>query len=121
MSSILLLSGSPSTPSRSEAILHHAAAILSDLGLTTQLVSVRDLPPEDLALAKFDSPQLREIQQKVAQAAGIVISAPVYKASYPGVLKALLDLLDQDAFTGKVILPIATGEPWPICWPSTLR
>jgi FMN reductase len=25
------------------------------------------------------------------------------------VLKALLDLLDQDAFTGKVILPIATG------------
>ncbi len=109
MSSILLLSGSPSAPSRSEAILHHTAAILSDLGLTTQLVSVRDLPPEDLALAKFDSPQLKEIQQKVAQAAGIVISAPVYKASYPGVLKALLDLLDQDAFTGKAILPIATG------------
>lgn len=109
MSSILLLSGSPSTPSRSEAVLHHAAGILSDLGLTTQFVSVRDLPPEDLALAKFDSPQLKAIQQKVAQATGIVISAPVYKASYPGVLKALLDLLDQDAFTGKVILPIATG------------
>jgi len=68
MSSILLLSGSPSTPSRSEAVLHHAAGILSDLGLTTQFVSVRDLPPEDLALAKFDSPQLKAIQQKVAQA-----------------------------------------------------
>ncbi|MGQ9837006.1 MAG: NADPH-dependent FMN reductase [Cyanobacteriota bacterium] len=109
MPDILLLSGSPSASSRSEAVLHHAAGILSNLGLTTQFVSVRDLPPEDLVLAKFDSPQLKQIQEKVAQAAGIVISAPVYKASYPGVFKALLDLLDQDALTGKVILPIATA------------
>ncbi|MEN9221298.1 MAG: NADPH-dependent FMN reductase [Thermostichus sp. BF3_bins_97] len=109
MPDILLLSGSPSTNSRSEAVLHHAAGLLPGQGFTTQFVSVRDLPPEDLVLAKFDSPQLKQIQEKVAQAAGILISAPVYKASYPGVFKALLDLLDQDALTGKVILPIATG------------
>jgi FMN reductase len=109
MPNILLLSGSPSASSRSEAVLHHAAGILPSPGLTTQFVSVRDLPPEDLVLAKFDSPQLKQIQGKVAQAAGIIISAPVYKASYPGVFKALLDLLDQDALTDKVILPIATG------------
>jgi FMN reductase len=117
MPAILLLSGSPGPlsreaagpPPRSEAILHHAAGILSGLGLTTEFVSVRDLPPEDLVRVNFESPHLQRIQEKVAQAAGIVISAPVYKASYPGVLKALLDLLDQDAFTGKVILPIATG------------
>jgi len=117
MQAILLLSGSPGPlsreaagpPPRSEAILHHAAGILSGLGLTTEFVSVRALPPEDLVRVNFESPHLQQIQEKVAQAAGIVISAPVYKASYPGVLKALLDLLDQDAFTGKVILPIATG------------
>ncbi len=117
MPGILLLSGSPSAssreasgpPPRSEAVLQHAAGILSDLGLTTEFVSVRDLPPEDLVQVNFNSPQLKQIQEKVAWAAGIILSAPVYKASYPGVFKALLDLLDQDAFTGKVILPIATG------------
>ncbi|MFS8884688.1 NADPH-dependent FMN reductase [Synechococcus sp. H70.2] len=115
MPSILLLSGSPGPresagpPPRSEAILHHAAGILASLGLKTEFVSVRDLPPEDLVRVNFESPQLKQIQEKVAQAAGIILSAPVYKASYPGVFKALLDLLDQDAFVGKVILPIATG------------
>ncbi|MCF2972681.1 NADPH-dependent FMN reductase [Synechococcus sp. Nb3U1] len=109
MPDILLLSGSPSANSRSEAVLHHAAGLLPRQGFTTPFVSVRDLPPEDLVLTKFDSPQLKQIQAQVAQADGILISAPVYKASYPGVFKALLDLLDQDALTGKVILPMATG------------
>lgn len=109
MPAVLLLSGSPNANSRSEAVLHHAAGLLPGQGFTTSFVSPRDLPPEDLVLTKFDSPQLKQIQAQVAQADGILLSAPVYKASYPGVFKALLDLLDQDALMGKVILPIATG------------
>jgi FMN reductase len=33
----------------------------------------------------------------------------VYKASYSGLLKALLDLLPQFALAGKTVLPLATG------------
>lgn len=45
----------------------------------------------------------------MAQADGIVIGTPIYKAAYSGLLKLLLDLLPQDAFAGKTVLPIATG------------
>jgi FMN reductase len=47
--------------------------------------------------------------QLVAQADGIVVSTPIYKASYTGVLKSFLDLLPQFGLTGKVVLPVATG------------
>ena len=39
----------------------------------------------------------------------MLISTPVYKASFAGGLKAVLDLLDEKALAGKVVLPIATG------------
>jgi len=45
----------------------------------------------------------------VAQADGIVVSTPIYKASYTGVLKSFLDLLPQFGLAGKVVLPVATG------------
>ncbi|WP_175400395.1 NAD(P)H-dependent oxidoreductase, partial [Streptomyces prasinopilosus] len=44
-----------------------------------------------------------------ARADGVVVGTPVYKASYSGVLKALLDLLPQYALAGKTVLPLATG------------
>jgi FMN reductase len=45
----------------------------------------------------------------VAQADVIVVATPVYKAAYSGVLKVFLDVLPQDAFKGKTVLPLATG------------
>jgi FMN reductase len=43
------------------------------------------------------------------QADGIVVATPVFKASYSGLLKTLLDLLPQRALAGKIVLPLATG------------
>nr|MBD3885136.1 NADPH-dependent FMN reductase [Phormidium tenue FACHB-886] len=45
----------------------------------------------------------------IEQADALIISTPVYKAAYTGVLKAFLDLLPQNALREKTILPIATG------------
>ncbi len=42
----------------------------------------------------------------------------MYKAAYSGALKTLLDLLPERALQGKVVLPLATGGTWPICWRS---
>jgi FMN reductase len=39
----------------------------------------------------------------------VIVSTPVYKASYTGVLKAFLDLLPQFGLNGKVVLPLVTG------------
>ena len=45
----------------------------------------------------------------MAQAQVIIVATPVYKAAYSGVLKVFLDLLPQDAFKDKTVLPLATG------------
>ncbi len=73
------------------------------------LVSVRDFAGDDLILAKYDSPAFDSFKQQVSNAAGIIVSTPIYKAAYTGSLKALLDILPQYAFRGKTILPIASG------------
>lgn len=109
MSQVLLISGSPTAPSRSSHLLHYAARVLEEKGLEPILVSVRDFPAEDLIAARYDSPAFSEFQSRVAAAAGLVVATPVYKASYSGSLKALLDILPQTALSGKTILPVATG------------
>lgn len=106
MTSILLISGSPSARSRSDAVLQEAGKRLAQ---QTTYVSVRDVPAEDLLAARFDSAELRKIQHLVDQADGIIIASPVYKAAYSGALKALLDLLPSDAFRDKPVLPLMTG------------
>ena len=39
----------------------------------------------------------------------MVIGSPVYKASYTGVLKSLMDLLPEGALKNKPVLPIMVG------------
>lgn len=109
MPSILLISGSPSTSSRSRVILEYAAQKLGEEGVETHVVSVRDFPPADLILGKYDSPAFDEIKTLVAQADGLIISTPIYKASFSGSLKTLLDILPPAALRGKTVLPLATG------------
>ena len=109
MSDILLISGSPSTPSRSGALLEYAVERLGAEGLSTELVSVRDYPAEDLILGKYDSPAFDTTKRLVAEARGLIVATPVYKAAYTGSLKALLDILPPQALRNKTVLPIATG------------
>ena len=62
MSDILLISGSPTAPSKSAALLDHAQKIIQGRGLTATTISVRDFPAEDLIQAKYDSPAFKEFQ-----------------------------------------------------------
>jgi len=109
MTHILAIAGSPSHPSRTYAILEHAAKSLSQQGLNIDIISVRDIPAEDLAYGRYDSTALQQPKALLEKASGVIIATPIYKAAYTGVLKAFLDLLPQKALTGKVLLPIATG------------
>lgn len=106
---ILLLSGSPSTPSRSSRLLHHVGDKLKELGYHTQSLNVKDLPAQALLHADFAHPELIAAKQKLAQAKAIVIATPIYKAAYSGLLKTFLDILPQDGLSGKLVLPLATG------------
>jgi FMN reductase len=109
MPTILAIAGSPTYPSRTFNLLEYSTHQLQQAGIQAEILSVRDIPPEVLAYGQYDSPALELPKQLLAQADGVIISTPIYKAAYTGVLKAFLDLLPQKALVGKVVLPIATG------------
>lgn len=109
MPAIALISGSPSAASRSTAILRDVQLQLSNRGLESALINVRDFPAEDLIFARYDSPIFNDAKNLVAGAAGVVVSTPIYKASYTGTLKTFLDILPQLALRGKTVLPLASG------------
>ena len=70
---------------------------------------VRDFPAADLLHARFDSPEVLDLLQQIENADGLLIATPVYKASFSGALKTVLDLLPERALAHKVVLPMATG------------
>ena len=109
MANIVLINSSPSFPSRSQGIIDYAIALLSSEGVKTDLISVRDLPAEDLVFGRYNSEALEAPKNLIGNAQGIIIATPIYKASYTGLLKTFLDLLPQKALTNKIVFPIATG------------
>lgn len=107
--SVLLIAGSPSERSRTAALLEAAGQRLEARGVLVDRLRVRDLSPQALLLADFGHRSISQATGQVARADVIVVATPVYKAAYSGVLKVFLDVLPQDAFKGKTVLPLATG------------
>lgn len=106
---VVSLSGSPAIKSRSGVVLEHAGHWLRSKGVDVTTLRIRDFDPQDLIYAHFDSPQVQAFIEAVRQADGLLIGTPVYKASFSGALKTLLDLLPERSLHGKVVLPLATG------------
>ncbi|MEU9221171.1 NADPH-dependent FMN reductase [Streptomyces sp. NPDC048376] len=109
MATVLSVSGSPSASSRTNRLLRHLDERLTARGHEVIPLDVRTVPAEALLGADFGHPAIAGAAELFARAEGVVVGTPVYKASYSGVLKALLDLLPQYALTGKTVLPLATG------------
>ncbi|AXL92429.1 FMN reductase (NADPH) [Streptomyces sp. CB09001] len=109
MATVLSVSGSPSASSRTNRLLRHLDDRLTAQGHAVVPLDVRAVPAQALLGADFGHPAITEAAELFARADGVVVGTPVYKASYSGVLKALLDLLPQYALTGKTVLPLATG------------
>ena len=109
MATVLSVSGSPSASSRTGKLLRHLDTRLVAQGHRVIPLDVRTIPAEALLGADFTHPAIVEATELFARADGVVVGTPVYKASYSGVLKALLDLLPQYALAGKTVLPLATG------------
>jgi FMN reductase len=109
MSLIVTITGSPSAESRTARVSQRVASTLISQGFEVQEINVRTLPPADLLHAKQDAEALAEPLALIERARGLVVSTPVYKAAYSGILKAFLDLLPQFALRGKVVLPLMTG------------
>jgi len=109
MATILTVSASPSAVSKTA----HTRRLIDDhlvgLGHTVHALDARELPPAALLSADTKHPAIAAAVELFERADGVVVATPVYKASYSGLLKTLLDLLPQRALAEKVVLPLATG------------
>lgn len=106
---ILTIAGSPSANSRSAKLLDWVEYRLAREGQRVERLVVRDLPAEELLLARTSHPAIRAALDQVDRATAVVIATPIYKAAYSGLLKSFLDLLPQYGLTGKTVLPLASG------------
>ncbi len=107
--SVVGLSGSPGQVSRSRTLLELALTALEKQGAApSRLIDLAQLPSDGL-LGRRRSTEVTEAIQNVLDAGVLVVSTPIYRATYSGLLKVFFDLLPQDALAGKVAIPIATG------------
>ena len=106
---IVLLGGSPSLTSRSNILLDHAKQELQQRGIEAISYQVRDFNAEELLFADFNSSAIQLLIEQISRADGVIVATPVYKASFSGALKTILDMLPERALSNKVVLPMATG------------
>lgn len=107
--SILTIAGSPSSRSRSSALLQFASRRLAAQGFDVEEMGLQDVPAHDLIAGHYAGAAASALRARVSRAKAVLIASPVYKASFAGGLKALLDLLDEKGLAGKLVLPIASG------------
>jgi FMN reductase len=106
--SIVGVSGSPAASSRSRTLLESALGAVERYGTRVRQVDLAGLPADAL-LARREDPEVADAVAAVLGARIIVVSTPIYRATYSGLLKVFFDLLPQDALAGKVTVAIATG------------
>ncbi|TCO30042.1 SsuE family FMN reductase [Kribbella steppae] len=109
MATIATISSSPSDPSRTDAVLEYVTKRLISHGHTVPPIVLRDLSAEPLLRGRADDPEIALAVKVLEAADAVVVTTPVYKAAYSGLLKVFLDLLPQYALRGKTVLPLATG------------
>ena len=115
--SLVVVSGGLSQPSSTrmlaDRLAEATAAELTARGVDTvvEVVEVRGLAHDvvDMTLTGYARPDLAAAQQALAGADGVIAVTPVFTASYAGLFKSFVDVLDPDTLTGTPVLLAATG------------
>jgi FMN reductase len=114
---ITVLSAGLGVPSSTRLLADQLAAAaareLATAGyeVTTDVVELRDLAV-DIAnnfVTGFAPPRLAEVIAGVEASDGIIAVSPVFSASYSGLFKSFIDVLDPKSLDGKAALLGATG------------
>ncbi|MET3204946.1 UNVERIFIED_ORG: FMN reductase [Arthrobacter sp. UYEF13] len=114
---ITVLSAGLGVPSSSRLLADQLAAVaehrLADAGfeVTVEIVELRDLAVEiaNNFVTGYAAPRLADVIAGVEATDGIIAVSPVFSASYSGLFKSFIDVLDPKSLEGKAVLLGATG------------
>lgn len=109
---LVVISGNTHRPSKSHAL---AAFLAQEVSARTGIAHAHfDLIDAGQGLGTaysrgHASAETEAVLQAIETANALIVSTPVYKGSYPGLFKHLVDLIDTGALSDRPILLAATG------------
>jgi len=114
---IAVISAGLSQPSSTRLLAERLAAATRDRlqaqGIETvvEFVELRDVAQDvtNNLLTGFASPRLEKIVETVTRADALIAVSPIFTASYSGLFKSFVDILDPQSIAGAPILIGATG------------
>ena len=110
---LLMVVGAATPPGRLAAAIAAAAeAVCANAeDIQVDIMNLAEVPIDTCdgrPLEKYGA-DTREAVDRIAAAAAVLIAAPVYRASFPGVLKNLLDIVPVGTLQGKPVGIVAMG------------
>ena len=110
---LLMIVGAATPPGRLAAAISSAAELVQGQhsGIAVEVLNLAEVQIETCdgrPLAAYGAATCQAVAQ-IASAAAVLIGVPVYRASFPGVLKNLLDILPVEALQGKPVGIVAMG------------
>ncbi|MCU7728700.1 NAD(P)H-dependent oxidoreductase [Actinoplanes sp. KI2] len=115
--SLVVISAGLSQPSSTRLLADQlsaaavGAAASKGIDLTVKVIELRDLA-HDIAnnlLTGFPPAALKEATDAVAAADALIAVTPIFTASYSGLFKSFVDVLEKDTLAGKPVLIAATA------------
>lgn len=109
---VVAVSGGTYRPSRTLVLTQ---ALIAELGqslpIDSRVIELTDIAaPLGATLARNQAPaELQAVLDEIESADLLLVASPVYRGSYPGLLKHLFDLIDLNALIDTPVLLAATG------------
>ena len=109
---VIAICGSLRDSSRTRVALAEALAASKEVGVTTELIDLRNYELPSLNAAETNIPDAERLRETINRADSVLLGTPNYHGSYSGVLKNALDYCGHDEFEGTTIglLEVAAGE-----------
>lgn len=114
MTRILVISAGLSQPSSTRLLADRlAAATRTELaaGAEVETVELREYAHDitDHLLTGFATERLRPVLERVDAADGLILTTPTFTASYSGLFKSFIDIVEPESLQAKPVLLGATG------------
>jgi FMN reductase len=112
-SELLMIVGAATPPGRLAAAISAMAELAQSKhpDITVEILNLAEAQIETCdgrPLAAYGN-ATRQMVAQIASAAAVLMGVPVYRASFPGVLKNLLDIVPVEALQGKPVGIVAMG------------
>jgi FMN reductase len=101
---VVALNGSPSTSSKTHAVASRAVEFAGQ----GEVIDLGSLDANAL-LGRWSAPDVTAALEAITGAPVLLLATPVYRATFSGLLKVILDQLPPGALRGKACILTATG------------